>query len=310
MDHLFLGCPFAQQCWTFVLGKLQYYTPLPNKLWDLFQAWPELYSNSIFSALWTSTPTLIVWVIWWERNKRIFHKETTPIQAVLQKLEKSISEVVNSSHAKLKCNLRLTWWDSVVIREWKYIYVPTGWCHQSTNAKIIERHLVHWIPPAQGFVKINFDGSSRGNPGDSGASVCIRDNQGAVLAIKSCSLPRGTNNMAEAHGLLAGLSLARKGGFQRVQIEGDSLVIINACIKRDIHNWQLAYILQQVWILLDSIQEVYISHTLREGNAVADHLANMGCNGKEMTSFLPEEIINLDPKLHQLIVQDGMWMGF
>ena len=42
--------------------------------------------------------------------------------------------------------------------------------------------------------------------------------------------------MVETQGLLVGLALARVRGFQCVQIEGDSLVIINGFINREAHN--------------------------------------------------------------------------
>lgn len=38
IDHLLLQCPFAYQCWVFVLNKLQMSLSLPNSLWDLFQS--------------------------------------------------------------------------------------------------------------------------------------------------------------------------------------------------------------------------------------------------------------------------------
>ena len=38
MDHLFVTCSFSYQCWCFILSKLNHLTPLPNNLWDLFQA--------------------------------------------------------------------------------------------------------------------------------------------------------------------------------------------------------------------------------------------------------------------------------
>ena len=73
-----------------------------------------------------------------------------------------------------------------------------------------------------GFVKLNFDGASRGNPRQSGLGACIRDYIGKVLAITMDPLPIGTNNMAKAQSLLSGLILAKKGNFHQVHIEGDS----------------------------------------------------------------------------------------
>ena len=54
------------------------------------------------------------------------------------------------------------------------------------------------------------------------------------MAITISPLPIDTNNIAKAYALLAGLILAKQVYFHRLHIEGDSLVIIDACIHRRI----------------------------------------------------------------------------
>lgn len=73
----------------------------------------------------------------------------------------------------------------------------------------IDRSNISWQSAHQNFVKLNFDGSSRGNPDDSGAGVCIRDHLGNLKAFKSSVLPLGTNNMAEEQALLEGPILVK-----------------------------------------------------------------------------------------------------
>jgi ribonuclease HI/exonuclease III len=277
-DHILLHCPYAQQCWLHVLKKLNYVMPLPNSLWNLFQSWPLLYPKSLFHGIWKCAPSAIVWALWWERNKRIFRHVSSHVSKVQDQIEKSISESVNSSIASVSFNHYLSAWDSTIIQNWKAIRIPMGTHPNPKLSGKVDRSNVRWTPPLSGFVKINFDGASRGNPGKSGIGVCIRDECGRVLAIKSQALPPGTNNMAEAHALLAGLILARRNGFHSVHIEGDSMIIIKACLSKNSFNWKITYILKQIWGLLDSFREYQISHIYREGNSVADYLANMGCD--------------------------------
>ena len=98
--------------------------PLPNSLWDLFQAWPILYSKSMFSCLWKCIPASIVWAIWWERNKRIFRQTSSPIPQFLEGLERSIVELVNASVSKYKGKHVFSPWDSYVIHRWKGLLFP------------------------------------------------------------------------------------------------------------------------------------------------------------------------------------------
>ena len=144
-------------------------------------------------------------------------------------IERSISEVTNSSLKMIKFNPIVTHWDSQVVQERKLLFIPNGWKISPSPAQILSRKNT-WRPPSSGFWKLNFDGASRGNPGPSGFGACIRNYFGEVVEIKISPLPIDTNNIAEAHALLAGLLLAKQGCFNRLHIEGDSSVIIEACI--------------------------------------------------------------------------------
>ncbi|KAF5461917.1 hypothetical protein F2P56_017977 [Juglans regia] len=68
--------------------------------------------------------------------------------------------------------------------------------------------VVKWHRPRQGWVKLNTDGSSFGNPGTSGAGGVIRDEDGRLLLAYSVPLGLGTNNFAELRSLLEGNAVA------------------------------------------------------------------------------------------------------
>ena len=86
-----------------------------------------------------------------------------------------------------------------------------------------------------------------------------------------------------------------------LHIEGDSSVIINACIHRTIFSWKLKDILIQIWRLLYECMDVCISQTYREGNQVADFLSNLGCDGLLVSSLHPLSIIEKHAALKELI---------
>ncbi|GLJ29783.1 hypothetical protein SUGI_0588150 [Cryptomeria japonica] len=86
---------------------------------------------------------------------------------------------------------------------------------------------VVWSPPKRGTIKVNFDGASRGNPGKSGYGAIMRDKFGNFVGAKYGPLGINTNNMAEMARLLAGLEWCVAHGFQDIEIEGDSQIILN-----------------------------------------------------------------------------------
>ena len=148
-----------------------------------------------------------------------------------------------------------------------------------------DRLHVKWSPPSRNFLKLNFDGFSHGNLSKSGLGACIRNQQGEVVVIKVDVLSYGTNNLVEAQALLVGLILEKRCNVSTIYIKGDSQVIINSCLSQTSHTWKLAYNLQQCQDLIDSFQATCFSHTLREGNKLANCLANLGCEGSIFESF-------------------------
>lgn len=79
--------------------------------------------------------------------------------------------------------------------------------------------------------QLNFDGASKGNPGNSGFGGIFRDHKGAPLLTFLGSKGWDTNNSAELEGLWQGLILAQDKGFFPLIIEGNSQIIINMVTK-------------------------------------------------------------------------------
>ncbi|XP_019053610.1 PREDICTED: uncharacterized protein LOC109114826 [Nelumbo nucifera] len=62
-----------------------------------------------------------------------------------------------------------------------------------------------WSPPGLGCIKMNFDGSSEGNPGPSGVGGVFRDENGKVIALFSGPIGNGDSLRAEICALMEGL---------------------------------------------------------------------------------------------------------
>jgi len=75
--------------------------------------------------------------------------------------------------------------------------------------------------------KIQFDGASLGNPGVMGIGVVLFDGNKIIDTISEKLPGIGTNNRAEYTALLKGIKHAKKLGWKRIFIEGDSKLIVN-----------------------------------------------------------------------------------
>jgi ribonuclease HI len=145
-----------------------------------------------------------------------------------------------------------------------------------------------WTPPPTGFIKINFDGASKGNPGPAGFGAILRNSNGEILYLVAGFMGENTNNVTELTGLLRGLQEATDNHFNKVIMEGDSQIIIQLITKilhgenpRKISpSWRLSGLLEDFGSLLCPNLTIIPSHVKREANKVADCLENEGVTTK------------------------------
>jgi ribonuclease HI len=105
----------------------------------------------------------------------------------------------------------------------------------------------------------------------------LRDEDGHWIRGFSKSLGSTTAYVAELWGLLEGLSMARSMGFNKLEVQMDSEIIVNIINKHgqgSVSGWS---IIKKIRSLLSLDWSVKICHIYREANRCADMLANMGC---------------------------------
>ena len=135
--------------------------------------------------------------------------------------------------------------------------------------------VVKWHPPHSPLVKVNFDGSVINN-NKAATGFVIRDAQGNPLLAGAKNV--GVNNILITEGLALrdGLQKALENGFKKVQVEGDSKVLIN-CLKGSFSTpWRLKKIVEDINWLSSFFKEISFSHIHREANFTADSLAKLG----------------------------------
>ena len=122
-----------------------------------------------------------------------------------------------------------------------------------------------------------FDGASKGNPGQAGGGGIIFEPTGKIHLSYAWGLGHASNNQAEILVLWKGLIQARNLNIQKINIFGDSKLIIKAVhtkkIPSDIH---LGQIFRKVSLLLSHFRIYKAQHVLRNLNSLADAEANQG----------------------------------
>ncbi|KAL6211337.1 hypothetical protein ACLB2K_016564 [Fragaria x ananassa] len=84
---------------------------------------------------------------------------------------------------------------------------------------------IRWVPPSHGRIKINFDGYVRSNSAAGG--FILRTDNGKPLTAASFSFDTITVLVAEAMALRKSLICAKSRSFTKIDVEGDSKLVID-----------------------------------------------------------------------------------
>ncbi len=122
--------------------------------------------------------------------------------------------------------------------------------------------------------EIYIDGASRGNPGNSGVGVLIKDREYNTHKIKRY-LGILTNNQAEYEALITALNSAKELKKSHLKIYTDSLLLANQINGMwRVNNPKIAALHKKARELIKEFRHVEVKHIPRELNREADKLAN------------------------------------
>jgi ribonuclease HI len=128
---------------------------------------------------------------------------------------------------------------------------------------------------AKSIIYIHIDGAARGNPGESGIGVLIKDENGRTREIKKY-LGTRTNNQAEYTALITALESIKDHKNQEIRIFTDSLLLANQMNGIwKVRHPEIKELHTKAKRLTEGFSRVLISHVPREENAEADRLANL-----------------------------------
>ena len=157
-------------------------------------------------------------------------------------------------------------------------------------------------------MKINTDGSSRGNPSHVGIGAIGRGNDGVVVFMLSIYKGQYSNNLMEALAIKIVVERGCSLGWKEIICEPDSQIVVDMLNKLSWENvnWRLASLAKQTLSLCSSLDSVSFHHIPREWNRVVDCLAkwasenvdDWNINGRDDLPWEYREIVD------QLLLED------
>lgn len=126
------------------------------------------------------------------------------------------------------------------------------------------------------------DGASRGNPGESGVGIILKDEQGKVVHSVGGYIGRATNNIAEYVALIECVKRAQAINCTKLVVHSDSELLVRQMQGTyRVKNEGLRKYFQRVHRMVQKVPfEFEIRHVLREHNRDADMLANVGVDSR------------------------------
>ena len=135
--------------------------------------------------------------------------------------------------------------------------------------------MVGWMPPRVGWMKMNTDGSSHGNPGPAAAGGVLRNGEGEWCGGFAVNIGRCGAPLAELWGVYYGLVAAWEKGIGRLEFEVDSKEVVEFLTIGIGDTHPLSFLVRMCHGFLNKDWEVHIVHVYREANRLADGLANL-----------------------------------
>lgn len=150
-----------------------------------------------------------------------------------------------------------------------------------------------WEKPKFGWTKLNTDGSIQREA--AGFGGLLRDHKGEPICAFVSKAPQGDVFLVELWAIWRGLVLSLGLGIKEIWVESDSMSVVNTINRKQTCPKAESY-LKQIWKLLKKFGKYRISHSWRETNRAADHLAKMVLLGNDVVLWpvdFPHSLCNI-----------------
>jgi exonuclease III len=225
MNHLLTSCPYTAQIWDQMALIMRTSDYVRDNIADTIADWRDHpFHSPLLNRIWQLTPGFILWQVWKERNRRLFRNIFLPWQQCWTNCRRNILETLHL-HPWTEQDLTGTPSEILILKHW--LPLPPLPPAPTSPTLVPTPRPSSWSAPPIDFLKLNFDGASKGNPGAAGYGVVFRNHHGRILLISAGSLGHTTNNVAELWALVRGLQLAKDHNFNQLLVEGDSQILVN-----------------------------------------------------------------------------------
>ena len=165
----------------------------------------------------------------------------------------------------------------------------TGNCHK-------EPIRVSWEKPEIGWTKLNFDGSCKCKTGKASIGGVVRDHNAEFLLGYAEAIGKTNSTVAEFVALQRGLELVLENGYTNLWLEGDCKTLVEIVAhKRHVKCDEVQKHVSCINLIIPEFRNCFMTHVYREGNRLADRLAQIGHQLKrpQIWHVPPREVLRI-----------------
>jgi len=250
IQHLFLKCIIARQCWKQIISPLEMNIDTFEQLTTLNVNWEQSYpyarKKTVINRIWKCLPSTLCWHLWLARNKYIFKGQKPNIGTILAKTWGQISEMISANGVPSLDQNSLQqeekdWYKKSLIKDSARNQLPKKVGRKIRDWKLRgnDKEMEEWIKNQRNHI-LFFDRASKNNPGRAGEGGLILDLKGETIATYEWGLGTMTYNRAETYNLLMGTNILKKYQLKDPIIIGDlAIIIVEMEAGRDLKNLAL-----------------------------------------------------------------------
>ncbi|XP_062028777.1 uncharacterized protein LOC133744735 [Rosa rugosa] len=261
LHHLFFDCSLVHEFWVWLASFFRISLLPGASLVDLISPDTLIGLASSSKILWSFAFCNALWCIWTERNKIRFQEATFNLARFQHWFLTSLKESASihfmpcSNASSMQGLFAVLGLSSLTVKAPKYIPVQ-------------------WIPPPIQWLKVNTDGSFRSIE-MAGFGGIFRDHEGHFRGAFAQKVEAPCAIDAEVLAVIEAMRIAWAKSWTHIWLETDSILVVQYFKNPNLIPWRLRI----AWyncLYLTRMIHFRVSHTFREGNTVADALANHG----------------------------------
>ncbi|XP_070045233.1 uncharacterized protein [Nicotiana tomentosiformis] len=235
---------------------------------QVIRAWWNIDCCPKLKPLFQEAPSINTWELW-KKGNTCRNRVTVSTNRVIHEVNKTLHNLARIKFPWLS-HIPVLWPEMIQFFE---AYKPI----------LITRKFT-WQLPRERWYKCNTGGASKGNPGPSSLGFCVRDDAGDLIYARSVNLDETTNVVAEAKAILQGLEYCYANSLHPLILETDCLLLKKIIEREWEPHWCVMAEVQKIQELRDHFNVIF-QHVYREGNTLADYIANIAFSFARTTHF-------------------------